>query len=582
VRAGPGQVDARNPADVYERSLSTMTEVLVRVAKDLKVRADAWPGRPGADPGAGPGATLVIVVDPTSSLEREMEEMAAALPTVIAEGPRGLRIGVLGAAAEWTAPTDSTAAAGALVVLRAAPFEGPKNLLDAVREAAEKLPTPATNPRAILLVSREGGDGEDDVEATRDVLLDRGVAFYSACREAGFERPWEFDFKPVEVPDLGLTQRFNPLPRRHPKGEIFYGCDVPFGLVPCQWETKDLPFAQAEFQWTPGASSRFPVPSGFGYYGLATLSWSTGGRCFVFDFRGRGGAGRGAGGRVELYDLGRLNLFAPDLRPRAEVLRDLERDRRAATILKIWDHLSDEEGPVVLDRPSLERGGSGFESRPMMPVRSQMAIDRVIETEQELQKANELAADRLKRVEKALGWWKEEAERDAAPAKDALARRTQADFDLLGFQLLKVRFHWGEVRAALARITPDAVDGHHRTRFAPFPLTQGVMTPPGGLAFGDPVREATFAQAAASGRHLADKYRGMPWALVVERGMFFSVTTRTEEIRPPTPPPREEREAMGESRPAPKVPPREPPPPPKPPPKGERPSSAGDGSTTPK
>ncbi len=567
----PAGVDARSPADVYERSRGSLKEVMVHVARDLKVRADTWPVR-ATTPAGGPGATLVLVVDPTTSLLPELAEMAAALPDVVSEGPRGLQVGVLGASAEWTAPGPASAASGALTVLRMAPLDGPKNLLDAVREAAERLPSPAPCPRAILLVSREGGDGEDDVETTRDLLRERGVAFYSVCREAGFERPWDLDFEPVEVPDLGLTQRWNPLPRRHAKGELFYGCEVAFGLVPCHWELRAAPFAQAEFTW--GGTKRFPVPSGFGYYALATLSWSSGGRCFVYNFRAPGARGKSQDPHVELYDLGFLNLFAPDLRPRSDVLKDLEKDPRAKMILKIWELLSDEEAAVILDKPSLEKGSSGLSPRPLMPVRSVLDIEPILETEEHLQTSKEVANEHLKRIEKALDMWKTEVRKDVPPPREPLGRRIEADFDLLGFQLLKMRFHWGEVMAAYSRITPDDVDGRHRTIVLPFPIAMGAVPPKERITLGDPLRETMLKEAMATGRHVTDKYRGTPWALVVEKGGFFSASPHTDDIRPYAPPPREP--PSGESE----KPPPKPPPPPPPPPKGERPSSAGDGPTT--
>jgi hypothetical protein len=573
--AAPGNVEPRNPADVYERNKRSLKDVLVHVTGDLRVRAAAMTGGEAG----GPQGVLVLVVDPTPSLREEMEELRLALPAAVAAGPpAGTRVGVLGAAAEWTPPTDAAAAGGALVVLRSVPLGGQKNLLEAVREAASELRAPSTEPRAILLVSEEGGDGEDDVEATRDLLQGRGVSFYSVAREAAFERPWEYDFRAREVPDLGLTQRWNPAPRKRTKGELFYGGDVAFGLVPYRWELEAFPLAQTEFAWA--GAGRFPVPSGFGYWPLASLSWSTGGRCFVYNFRAPGARTKEQDRTLELYDFGFLNQFAPDLRPRSDVKDDLERDGRARTIVRIWDLLADEEAPLVLDRGTLERQGEGLAARPMLPVRSSTDFPVVYDSDSSLSKAKDVADQRRRRAEQALSWWTDESRRERTPTPGRqpgpLARRVEADFDLLGFQLLKVRFHWGEIRAALDTIRPEQVQGGRLTRLDPVPIALGSSTLRRDLSLGTPRREADFAEMLTSGRRLQTRYHATPWELFVQKGVAFTVGTRTVEPRPPpippsTPPPPQKRPP---SQPAPPRPPAPPPPPP------ERPGSANGGETT--
>ncbi len=561
---------ARGAVDVYERNKASLEAILVHVAKDLKVRAASWPPRGGV----GPGAVLVLVVDPTTSLQPEMLELRQALVAAMREGPTGMRVGVLGAGAEYQPPGSLEDARGALTALHALPLDGPKNLLEGVREAVADLRTPATEPRAVLLVTREGGDAEDDVEATRSLLVERGVAFYSAAPEAAFERPWEYDFKPREAPDLGITQRFTPLPRRRTKGELYYGGEVPFGLVPYRWELLAFPFAQTEFDWAgPG---RFPCPSGFGYWPLATLSSSTGGRCFVFNFRAPGARSKADDRHVELYDLGFLNLFAPDLRPRAEVLRALEESRKALAIVRVWDHLADETAPLVLDLATLERSGGGLSVRPMGPVRSATDFETTYRDRRELARAREIAGERRRRAEQALGIWLEEVRREVTPQstgrQDPLLERVEADFDLLGWQLMKVRFHWGEVLAALDGIVPAVFDGERRVHLVPVPLARGVTAVRRDARIEDGARAASYMDVMGSGRRLVNKYHGTPWALFVQRGVVFTLTVRIEEPRPPDPRP--------EPAPPVKPMPAPPPVPPRPPPPPIRPGSAGGGPTT--
>ena len=591
--AGPARAgattEAKNPADVYERNRTSLKDIVIHVVKDLKVRAEAWGGRtpPAVTPNspagtaspapAGPGATFVLVVDPTSSMKDELIELREALIDAIAEGPRDLKVGVLGAAAEWTPPGHVGDARGALTVLATVPFDGAKNLLEAVRQAATALRAPATEPRAILLVTKEGGDAEDDVETTRDLLKERGVAFYSVAREAAFERPWDYDFVAKTVPDLELTQRWNPTTRHSAKGEMFYGGDVGFGLVPYLWELKDAPLAQAEFSWGRG---RFPVPSGFGYWPLASLSWTTGGRCFVYNFRAPGARSKEQDRLLELYDLGFLNLFAPDLRPRAELLRAMSQDKRATTIVKIWEYCAEEEAPLVLDHGTVERAGQSLVARPMLPVRSATAFETSYALESQVTKAKAVALERQRRAEQALSWWTDVAKREVTPSGatiDPLTRRVEANFDLLGAQLLKVRFHWGEIRAALETIKPEMVDGDHRTGLVPVTIAVGyTQTRAGGTLEGD-AREAGFIDLLATLQRIAKKYHGTPWSLIVEKGYVSTILTRTIDTRPRPEPPQPKGAEPPKQRP---MPPRVPEAKPAPPPPPERPGSGSGSSTT--
>ncbi len=556
----PG-IGLRGAVDVYERTKPSLKACLIHVAGDLKDRAAAWPGR--TPTGDGPGGVLYLVVDPTTSLKAALIEIRSALPEVAASGPVGLKFGVLGAACEDSPPAGMASARDALTALSMVPLDGLKNLLEAVRDASGSLHIPATEPRAVVLVSLEGGDGEDDVEGTRDLLKERGVAFYSIAQEAAFERPWEYDFRDHPVPDAGLSQRWTPLAKRRIKGEQFFGCDVAFGLVPYSWELRDGPLAQTEFQF--GGGGRFPCPSGFAYWALATLSYSSGGRAFVYDFARGGGAARAEASGAPLYDYGFLNLFAPDLRSRQDVLRALSDNKKAVAVVRIWEFLADEESPVVLDHGTLERSGASLVSRAMRPVRSGTDFESRYETMKDVVKARERAVERKRRVEQALGWWTDEAKREVTPSgasPDPLARRAEADFELLGFQLQKVRFHWGEIIAALDTIDPAVFDGMHRVRLEPVPLAQGVKSLRDDLRLLGLERAAAYVDATVTGRKLGEKYRGTPWALFVNRGYFVTIKAVVVDVRPPPPrPDRPERPAKGPPpKPSDDPPPRPPPP----------------------
>ena len=90
----------------------------------------------------------------------------------------------------------------------------------------------------------------------------------------------------------------------------------------------------------------------------------------MYDFARGGGTAAAEAHGAPLYDHGFLNLYAPDLRPRQDLLRALGDDRKALAIVRIWEFLADEEAPVVRDHGTLERVGQSLVARPMRPVRS--------------------------------------------------------------------------------------------------------------------------------------------------------------------------------------------------------------------
>jgi hypothetical protein len=559
--------EARTPGEVYERK-TKVSDCLAYVAKDLRTRYDAAP-----ELGA---ATLLLVVDPTASLKDEIGALRVGLPEALTAGPKGMRVGVLGVGADYTPPSVIPGhASGALEALEYLPVNGPKNLHAAVRDGVRHLAREGAGPRAILLVTQEGGDAEDDVEATRDDLLQSTVAFYALASEAAFERPWRYTLEPDPASTSPLPERFTPEPAKREK-TLFVGGDVAFGLVPYRWE---LDLAQTEFLWV--RPPNYPVPSGFGYWGLATLAHTSGGRYFVYDFDAPALSEARNERRKLLYDYSRLNLLAPDLRSRSRILKDLSKDVRATAIVRAWELLADEAVPVLRDLGTLERAGTSLAVRAARPVRSTAFFRDGYEDVDEVQKALESVRLRADAVDKALDVWSSAnaKERPQPPGADPLSERVEADFQLLGVQLRKVRFHLGEAEAALASIKPLDVS-YRRARIVPVPLMGGVTLPPKGVDLKDEERNARFAAMLAAAQRVATKYAGTPWSLVLEKGWMITFAKNVEILEPeepdrPTKPPKEPREG-GKKDPA---PPRPSAPPPPPPP-GPRPGSGTGGPTT--
>ena len=578
--------EARTPAEIFERK-AHLAECLKYVVRDLKARWEADATQPPAE--------LLLVIDPTTTLKDEITVLQAALEPAWLEGPKGLRVGVYGLRSEaWLPPSRlPTEPDGQLAGLAFLPSDGPFNMLAGVRRAAERFAETDGGPKAILLVTQDYEGDEDDVEETREVLLDCGAAFYCVASEAGFERGWLQEFEARDHPSLGLTERYNPEPKRKVKDALYYGGEVAFGLVPYRWE---FDLAQSDFIWV--RAPRYPVPAGFGYWALATLSYTSGGRYFVYDFT----LPAGHPSRLEprdpdkkkswleerrqtTYDYARMALLAPDLRPRSRVLKSLNKDWRAQAIIRIWEHLANDAVPVVQRLGALERHGSSLAARPERPVRSLSQWIAWIEDMDEVRKASVFVKDRLDAVEQALKWWEaaNAKERVKKPGEDPLTERIEADFQLLGVQLRKVRFHHNEALAALKSIRPLDVT-YRRVRLVPKPVASGVDQLPKSVDLGDDERNARFAEVWLAQARMARKYPDTPWSLVLQKGWLSTFDKVVEiiqperEVRKTRPDPREEGGKDGNDAKASKKPP--PPVAPPPPPPGPRPGSGSGGPVT--
>jgi hypothetical protein len=286
-----------------------------------------------------------------------------------------------------------------------------------------------------------------------------------------------------------------------------------------------------------------------------------------------------------LYDYGRLRLLAPDLRPRSKLLKDLEKDPRAVAIVRIWQHLADDACPVLRDLPTLERTAAGVVPRAARAVRSTWTPPPWLTDEGEVRAVLEVVDTRIAALDRAIEWWSQ-ANAHGGPERggvNPLRDRVGADFDLLGVQLAKVRFAWGEVRAALKDVKPLDLS-FRRVRIVPVPLQSGLVPPRTPVKLGDEQRDALYARLVTEQERLARRLPGTPWALLLEKGWILTFRKDVQVIDPeperpgPRPPP-ESQPGRGEGDKPPAKPPKPTPPPPPPPP-GPRPGSGGSGPVT--
>lgn len=272
--------------------------------------------------------------------------------------------------------------------------------------------------------------------------------------------------------------------------------------------------------------------------------------------------------------------MAPDLRPRARILKDLNKDWRAKAIVKIWQHLANEKTPVVQMLGTLERKGSSLVPRPTRPIRSQASPRPWYEGMDHVRDAKDLINRRVKAVETALDWWRTAngKERTGKPGEDPLKERIEANFQLLGVNLLKVRFQLLEAAEALKTIK-DLDVTYRQARILPRTLMRGLRLPRQKVELGSAERDQRFAEVVLAQKRLANKYSGTPWALCMQKG---SLMTFTKDVRiieePPERPTRPDPKDGKKPKDAPKPPPK---PGPKPkPPAGPRPGSGSGGPVT--
>ena len=558
--------EARTAAETYERK-GRLADCLVYVAKDLGARAE--------QAGTDDPPKLLLVLDTTRSMANELEALKGALDEAWAEGPSSLRVGVMGIRLDaYLAPTRMDKhVKGMLDRLALTPVEGQRNVMAAVREAAGLIRAEGGDgPRAILLVTQEGGETEEDVEATRDAVFDSGAAFYCVAGEAAFEHAWTQPFQPREDAKLGLTERFDPSPRRIDDGSLWYGSEVAYPLIPYAWEGS---FAQTSFNWV--SPPAYPAPSGFGYWHLATLAFTSGGRYFIFDFPGKVLPKGVAARRTTMYDMSRLSQLAPDLRPRSTILKQMKKDARATTIVRIWEHLANEAVPLIQEIGTLERRG-GLSSRPVRSISGRLPYVGWFEDLDDVKKAKRAVQERVRALDDALKWWNTTAGRAVTPREgviDSLDARIEADFRLLGVQLLKARFHWGELLATIESVEPLDVT-YRRVRFAPRVLFSRFRVPDPPPDTGDAERNALLASFILAQRDMQEDYASTPWSLMLEKG-WTSTFTKIVEIVERDPPKPTKPPKPGDGDPAPAPPPKKPP---SPPPAGPRPGSGSGGPTT--
>lgn len=229
-----------------------------------------------------------------------------------------------------------------------------------------------------------------------------------------------------------------------PEPEGDEGKGDPFGGEPESPEDLGARLGLPSLAELADASRTYPIPSGFGPYGLMRLCAVTGGRYVLWSWN--------PGGRARVtYDYGRCDLFGPDLRSRERILPEVPTDPLAAATLAAWHALLPADG-IVDQTPPLEKDGKTARAIDDVRVGSDFrwTWDHLSDWKL-LRKAvarslpHVTAARQL--LETALGAAKE--------AESDVARRRQADARLLLFTTQVLEFELQELDLATRDVKPD-------------------------------------------------------------------------------------------------------------------------------
>ncbi|MHC4225708.1 MAG: hypothetical protein ACYSUN_17090 [Planctomycetota bacterium] len=195
----------------------------------------------------------------------------------------------------------------------------------------------------------------------------------------------------------------------------------------------------------------YPLPSGFGPYGLMRAAAETGGRYVIWSWNPEGRS-------LVRYRYDRCDLFAPDLKSRVEILRDVKSRPLARALLEAWHAVANDKVAIAGMTPPLdERDGVSTE---MVETRGRYGLSWSWYNHGDharFLKSAEQMIDACLRAEEILT-----KAVDRGPA-DPADRRYLADAELFRHTLLVHRFCFGEAKGAASRLPKNAWRDRNRT-----------------------------------------------------------------------------------------------------------------------
>lgn len=294
---------------------------------------------PSSDQG---GRHVALVLDPGATLAGS--DFADALANALDRNARAMartRISVLLAGSK--APevplkksTDPAALVEAVRTALATPAKGFVNVYAAARRAADLMS--GSDDRAVLLVTLDNSDVEDDVEGTARHLEGKRTALFAITKEAYLSDSYWLSYSQGKQP-------------RSPM-ELSLGGDGAFLQIPYGWL----------FQYSLVHES---APSGFGAYGLSHVAAETGGRVFLYAQPGGTHKCAVMGSCLfctndhvpptQSYQVHRVKAVAPVVADRSGTLKALGGDPFYRLVVRTWEKAS--KAGLVRSRPSVKLSG---------------------------------------------------------------------------------------------------------------------------------------------------------------------------------------------------------------------------------
>lgn len=307
---------------------------------------------------------VVLIFDVTPNMKAATERIGAALAelTKRERKAKGWRVARLGAKPGKARP-EASELGGHIPDVVSRSIEG-RSTVALLRQ------TLASIRKYSVVVYLADWRFEDDfeLEALIKDLSKKKVTFSVVGSEAAFGRGWDDGIKRTE--DLLASDKSRGGDREH-FGDIgrnpfagsddapWHGGEVALPGIPYLWSWNHWKTELSDYDWYNSdlvsredkdaemSHTNMPLPSGFGPYGLMRAAGVTDGRYVL--------AGWGTGGRRNVkYDYARCNLFAPDLRAREAIRKDLKRNRYLRATLAAWHILLEAGDDLIEIRPPFD------------------------------------------------------------------------------------------------------------------------------------------------------------------------------------------------------------------------------------
>jgi len=320
----------------------TAAAVTARGARTMARALDSVLGGQGS--GTPEERTLFLLIDATPSLQQagfvdKLEQALSRNQKRLAKTHIG--VGLVGFKGTITLkPTkDTKAIVKEVRRLMASPSKSFQNVYADIRVMAAAL-APAPGAHELALVSLDNGDAEDNIEGTVTALKKTRTKFRVIASEAYLADSY-WAGRPYE---------------RGPRKCKLTGGDSAFVDLPWGWI----------FQM---ATANEVAPSGFAVYGLSRLAATTNGRVHLYSppvttahrcavYGGCNFCSNDHSPSTETYWAGRVAQYAPSVRGRKRVLRDLVGDPFLRATLKAWR--SANKAGLVRSNPSVRAAGNAL------------------------------------------------------------------------------------------------------------------------------------------------------------------------------------------------------------------------------